>query len=326
MDLQAVYEAHAKTLAQLKSAIHKNKCAHALIFEGPKGAYACELGLAFMQLLYCEQVPCEGCSHCARIAHETHPNLVVIRPSKQFIVKDDILTLQRNFNQTALEPGPKVYLIDQADKMNAQASNALLKFLEEPHPDLYGVLITEDASRLLPTLQSRSQKIVLPSLPKPLLEKLLLEAGFEQDDARLASTLHAHLESAKHFLNESLTHDAKTLVEWVYEQRSKQQPLLITMQKEHPELVKDKALFERFLDIMMVYQKDVICVKMEAQPSLVFHEHAALFEGIAELESLSQLREEFEAMIQLKDRLNQPIHLPLAFDNLLMRLESESSL
>lgn len=326
MDLQAAYEAHQPHIAQLKEAIRKNMCAHALIFEAPKGAYALELALVFAQLLYCEKVPCEGCSHCHRIAHETHPNLVVIRPSKQFILKEDILALQKNFNQTALEEGPKIYLIDQADRMNPQAANALLKFLEEPHPQLYGVLITEDASRLLPTLQSRSQKITLPSLPQALLQSLLEEEGFERDEAKLASVLHAHFESAKAFLTDSQTHEALDIVEWAYDQLAQEASLLIPMQKQFAQLVKDKGLFERFIDIMMVYQKDIICVKMEAQPSLVFHEHYDRMSLLAKRKTRTQLRDEFAAMITLKDRLTHPIHLPLAFDNLLMRLESEQSL
>ncbi len=326
MELQAAYEAHRPIIDQLKAALAKKMCAHALIFEAPKGAYAFELGLIFGQLLYGEEDPNVGGTHAARIAHETHPNLVVIRPTKQFILKEDILALQRNFNQTALEPGPKLYLIDQADRMNPQAANALLKFLEEPHPDIYGVLITEDASRLLPTLQSRSQKLTLPSLSQPLLQSLLEAEGFERDDAHLASVLNAHFESAKGFLNDALTQQALDMVDWAYEKLLEETSLLIPMQKQFPELIKDKALFERFIDIMMVYQKDIICVKMEAQPSLVFHEHYEKMTRLAKRKTRSQLRDEFAAMITLKDRLTHPIHLPLAFDNLMMRLESEQSI
>ena len=88
---------------------------------------------------------------------------------------------------TPAEGGWRVVIVDQADMMNANAANALLKILEEPHARSLLILVTQAAGRLLPTLRSRCRRLDLPPLPAGVVGELLAQHAPElAGDARNA--------------------------------------------------------------------------------------------------------------------------------------------
>jgi len=110
--------------------------------------------------------------HLSLLKNNSHPNIIIAEKEidektkklKNFIVIDQI----RKINQFCLETSiiediPKFILIDCADDMNINASNALLKILEEPKLNTYFFLISHQPSSLLPTIKSRCLKINLPN-------------------------------------------------------------------------------------------------------------------------------------------------------------------
>ena len=108
--------------------------------------------------------------HLSLLKNNTHPNIIIVKKEidektkkiKNFITIDQI----RKINQFSLETSvieniPKFIVIDSADDMNSNASNALLKILEEPKLNTYFFLISHKPSSLLPTIKSRCLKINL---------------------------------------------------------------------------------------------------------------------------------------------------------------------
>lgn len=90
-----------------------------------------------------------------------NPDIYIIRPSNDKIVKEDILSLQDSFKTKSLLNRNKVYIIESAEKMNSYASNALLKFLEEPEQNIYGILISSNLNKVLSTIKSRCQILMV---------------------------------------------------------------------------------------------------------------------------------------------------------------------
>lgn len=80
-----------------------------------------------------------------------------IDSSSSVIKKAQILEIQEKFMTKSLNNKPRIYVINDADKLNEQASNSLLKFLEEPQPGIIGILVSDSRYRVLETLQSRCQ-------------------------------------------------------------------------------------------------------------------------------------------------------------------------
>ena len=317
-------KAQAEAVQILESSYRKNRLAHAYIFEGEAGTKKFDTALFFAAMLLCdgsEEHPCGQCKQCKRISHMTHPNLYVIQTTKQTIPKDTIRLLQAEFNKTAVEDGPKVYIIDDSDKMNAHASNALLKFLEEPHPDIYGILLTQNASSLLPTIRSRSQKIGFRNLDQKVIYASLIEGGFDPQLARLAAAMHHTTIEAEQFLANERLYDMIDLVKVLYEAIAEASSLVLTFEKESFGVIKSREDYQAFIDILIYYQKDCIYGKMKHYKKLIFQDQSANIEAVNQLKTKSMLIEELEHMLEFKMRISHYINERLAMDNLLILLE-----
>lgn len=134
---------------------------HGLLFAGPADIGKKDLALAFANYLLCAaegNKPCGSCAPCLLCRAGTHPDLLQVAPRDSRQVRMEQIRDMIDWSmQTANQGGRKVALIDPADAMNAQSSNALLKCLEEPGPGTVIVLISSEPMSLLPTIRSRCQ-------------------------------------------------------------------------------------------------------------------------------------------------------------------------
>ncbi|MBO0601915.1 DNA polymerase III subunit delta' [Sporosarcina sp. E16_3] len=138
--------------------LNNNRLVHAYLFEGDGN----ELAMWLTKQVFCKIIsdePCGECSSCRRINVHNHPDVHVIEPDGQAIKIDQIRLLQKEAAYKGVEGSKQVFIIKQADRMNPQASNALLKFLEEPFQDTLSILIADKRDSILPTILSRVQTI-----------------------------------------------------------------------------------------------------------------------------------------------------------------------
>jgi DNA polymerase-3 subunit delta' len=162
-------------------------------------------GLA--QALVCEKRRgadiCGSCSACMRAIPKAdgksrHPDVIIIEralyepstigrrtPETQEISIDQIRTLV--LARAAYPPHEgraKVIVIRRAEELSISAANALLKTLEEPIAKTHFILLTTAIGALLPTVQSRSQRVRFGPLPDPVLESILVQKGVAPDVAK----------------------------------------------------------------------------------------------------------------------------------------------
>lgn len=93
-------------------------------------------------------------------SYENNPDIIILEANPS---KDDIKELIKNLSITSQFNNAKVYIIDQVEKLNDFACNALLKTLEEPQSNIYAFLLTSNIDLVLPTISSRCQKIFISS-------------------------------------------------------------------------------------------------------------------------------------------------------------------
>ncbi len=148
---------------------------HALMFVGPSGVGKMKLALAFAQALVCESLAephqqsdaCGICGACRRIEKKQSESLTILEPdaelAKPVIKVEKIRELLASLSLVAIGQA-RVIIIDQAHRLNAQTSNALLKTLEEPTENIYFILIANDTHQFLPTIRSRTQVIRFSAL------------------------------------------------------------------------------------------------------------------------------------------------------------------
>ena len=185
---------HRKILELLTRVVHTKRLAHAYVFSGLEGIGKRLTALALAKNLLCSSgggKSCGTCSACIQVDRGSHPDLMIIEPEKGVITIDSIRNLKRELSRKSFSGGYKVCLIDDAEKMNLQAENALLKTLEEPTPDTVIILITGKPYRLLPTVLSRCQHLKFQPLALFDASELIMAgvAGVERDDSLLMASL-----------------------------------------------------------------------------------------------------------------------------------------
>src|SRR5690606_18903914 len=120
----------------LMNSIKRNRVSHAYLINGEHGTGKEEFALLIAKVLFClernEVEPCQKCINCKRIESRNHPDVHWIEPEGKSIKKEQIENLQKEFTYSGLESNQKVYVIKEADTLTVNASNRILKFLEEP--------------------------------------------------------------------------------------------------------------------------------------------------------------------------------------------------
>lgn len=132
---------------------------HALLLTSGSNINKLDFARSFSQLLLCKTGnACGICHACALFSATTHPDYRFIEPTDHGQIKiDQIRELVEALSQTAQQGAYRVVVINQADRLNPAAANALLKTLEEPGQQTVLMLLTERPSLILPTLRSRCQ-------------------------------------------------------------------------------------------------------------------------------------------------------------------------
>jgi len=171
----------------------KGHLAHAYLLVGAPGAGKEALAFSLAKLLLCEAPylgedlpsPCGSCAGCLKFEHQTHPDLVILKPQGAMIKLDQIRDLQRALSFFPLDSQRRVCLILEAQKINLPAANALLKTLEEPPGRNHLILTATSVRALLPTIVSRCQVIhceglSVNALMERIKEERLCPSGLAQ--------------------------------------------------------------------------------------------------------------------------------------------------
>jgi DNA polymerase-3 subunit delta' len=324
MAFEKLQESQPEVMQLLENSIQKDRLSHAYLFEGQKGTKKFEIGLYFAMRLLCtdEHKPCGVCHNCRRIQNRTHPNVYVIEPEKNMIRKQQIQDLQNEFNKTAVEPGPKVYIIRNIELIHVNAANSLLKFLEEPHPNIHAILTTENIHRILPTIISRSQVIQFTSLSRKIVYQELVDEGYPQETSHIISNLTSATGEAFDIASNEFFMDIIDLVKEIFRLLvTREEPLVIYFNENSSIIYQDSDLNDLFISSLMIYQKDIIDYKIGNMYHIAFEKEIDTIQAIARDKTKNRLIEELESMLVLKSKVSSYINFRLAYDNLLLKLE-----
>jgi len=189
--------------AQLRTALRTGTLSHAYVFEGPKGTGRKATARVLAQALHCAESgddACGRCAECRKIENGNHPDCIWIDADGSSVKIDQVRELQKQFAYRTATPKPRVYTIEAADRLTPQAANALLKFLEEPGSATVAILLTENGQALLPTIRSRTQRLVFLPLAPAVMEEALLKEGLPPALVKAAVRLAPGLDSARELI------------------------------------------------------------------------------------------------------------------------------
>jgi DNA polymerase III subunit delta' len=152
--------------------------AHAYLYHGPPGTGKREAARAFAAELICEGAP-DPADAERRVRAGVHPDLSWVEPrgAHEVLVEDVRTQVVRLAALRPFEAERRVFVIAEADRMNDESQNALLKTLEEPGDFAHFVLVSSSPGRLLPTIVSRCQSVRFKPVPAARLTELLEGEG-----------------------------------------------------------------------------------------------------------------------------------------------------
>ncbi|NPA40360.1 MAG: DNA polymerase III subunit delta' [Thermodesulfobacteria bacterium] len=172
----------------LKLALEKDRLSHAYLFTGIKGVGKETTARAFILHLFCEKSkenPCKECKSCKKVFKKVHPDILELFPEKREITIKQVREVINFLKYAPVEASYKVVLIRDAEKLNPEAGNALLKSLEEPPSYALFILITENFTQLLPTIVSRTQVVRFRSLPESFIAEELKKKYWLEEEIAL---------------------------------------------------------------------------------------------------------------------------------------------
>ncbi len=147
----------------LKKIVNSRVIPHAFLFAGPKGTGKTSAARILAKIINCEKpkkngVPCDKCEQCISIAKGTNLDVIEMDAASHRGI-DDVRSLRDAVKLAPTKAEKKIYIIDEAHMLTTEASNALLKTLEEPPEHVIFILATTNPEKLIDTIRSRTTLI-----------------------------------------------------------------------------------------------------------------------------------------------------------------------
>lgn len=165
---RGTHAGHRRLVGLLARSVHRGTLPPSLIFSGPVGAGKRLTAIATAQAINCllprgegeSYDACGTCAACTRIARGAHPDVVIVEPGDSGSIKiEQVRDVIERAGYRPFEGRRRVVIVNDADAMASSPQNALLKVLEEPPPSSVFILVTARPDMLLPTVQSRCQRL-----------------------------------------------------------------------------------------------------------------------------------------------------------------------
>lgn len=318
---------HEQIISHLQNAITMDKVSHAYIINGPDNSGKRMLAEAFAAALQCEKggsEPCGECHSCKQAEGRNQPDIIYVSHEKPNTISVDDIRGQVN-NDIVIKPYSsryKIYIVDEAEKMNVQAQNALLKTIEEPPAYAVILLLTSNADAFLPTILSRCVTLNIKVVPDERIKKFLMSryqvpdyqadvcVAFAQGNVGKA----IQLASSEDF-NELKTATLQ-LMKRVRDINLYEMTVAVRQIGEYKLQIND------YFDLMMIWYRDVLMFKATGDVNgLIFKDEVYDIKRQAEKSSYNGIEQILQALRKAQVRLNANVNFDLVIELLLLTIK-----
>lgn len=314
-------------IARFKKILKNKELAHAYLLVGPGGAGKMSIANWLALRLFClhpqENEPDMTCPECQRILSGNHPDIVMAAPDGRQIKVDEIRHLKAEFTKSAMEGNKKLFIIRDADKMTTGAANSLLKFIEEPSPGVYILMMTTNKSALLPTIRSRTQVIELQPLKRDTLLQVLAEHDIPTSQRQIAVGLTDSVETIESWQEDDWFANAISAVLQWYKDVAKPDMLgFVDVQTALLKVAPDRNKQQIVLDLMTLVWRDTLMIASGiTDPSrLHFTNATADLQTVAGRYSAKQILAGSQLTLETRHMLEQNISFQNVAEQLTIRL------
>ncbi len=325
----------------LKTFVRNRTQPHALLFTGDDGVGKKMTAWAFAMASNClklkptrgRHVPleevdaCGVCAPCRKIAGNHHPDVIHVAPLSSVIRIAQIRALLQTLTLKPNEADRRVVIISDAQAMNTEAGNALLKVLEEPPDRTLLVLTAGQPADLLPTVVSRCHQIRFSPLAEADIERLLIsEGGIEPETAKTVAPLcsgsytRAQKRIDRRWLNRR---------EWIFQalgclMATTGNADVRTWLALAERLAKERVLVEESLEIITMWLRDVLVVGLDPQ-RVLNRDRLELLTSAARQADRHSLLEQIDAVGEAEAALRSNTNTRLTLDAMVLRMAGACS-
>lgn len=314
-------------IQNLRMSLKHQKISHAYIIQGEKLSGKKMIADIFARSLQCEcedNKPCNECRSCKQAIGKNHPDIIYVSHDKPNVISVDNIREQINAD-IAIKPysgSYKIYIMDEAEKMNPQAQNALLKTLEEPPEYAVIILLASNIEMMLPTILSRCVVMNIKAISNDEIKGYLMKkveipdylanvcASFARGNLGRAINLASNEEF------EQMKQDVLGLLKNISELEYNQ------MSKAAKDIEEKKYDINDYLDLCMIWYRDILLMKSGSDTKhIIFSEE--LFDLRREgrrysFEGITNIIQEIE---HARNRWKSNVNLQLTFEMMFMEMQ-----
>lgn len=296
-----------KVVKKVKENPNKN---HAYMVHTNDVSYAKDIIYSFAKTLLCPNQGCNSCSVCNRIDQNTYPEMVIIEKHGSMIKKEQILKLRENFSKKSMEGINRLYIIFEVDKLNKEAANSLLKFLEEPEENVLGILTTNSLSKVQDTIVSRCQ--VIPLMPVKLEEK-----GTSLERLRqLFSTDEVAITMLQGEKGKEKVDKLVQFIETLDQEKSR--TIVKAKKLWHNEFENKDQVLVAF-QMIAIFYRDILEYKLSSNIT-IFQDYKEEIKKLSKQNEVVDIIKKIDIILKMKEKANTNFNLNLLFDKMVIEI------
>lgn len=301
--------------------LRNEKLSHAYLISGNQGMPLKETALYLAKSILCDSpnpLACDSCITCVRIDEGNYPDLMLFDGEKERIKKGDIERIMTNFDKTALEKkGIMIYILHLVETTSAIVVNSLLKFLEEPGKNVFAFLTTENESRVLPTIISRTQVFRLKAINVHEIIKEAVSAGIFEEDAQLLSVFYNDPDTIRENIeNPNFVIAKQALSDQLNALLMSKDDAIFTCQRLVEPKLKTNEITRMYLKLLSQVFQDLTNLQVKGQ--IIFSCYANIYEGL--LGKLKNLDKSLLVIMSSLKKLELNVNTSLLLDHIIFEI------
>lgn len=308
---------------QLKHYIIQNRIPQALLVMGGKGLGKHRLVNSFAQSLLCMQRTeaaeyCGHCRSCILFSAQTHPDYLYLAPEETGkVIGIDVI--RQLTAKLALKPqfdGHRVVVINPAEALNNASANAFLKYLEEPSERTSLLLISNAPAKLLATIKSRCQQLLIDTPNSMALKEWLQQQGIVNESSLLLNLAQGAPLLAKQFAEDGIVVQRNTCFKQ-WEALAKSENKLIEISEQWSKL--DKAKIDLLLFWLISWVMDMIKLSYQQQITIINSDLVLNLQELVSKLNLIDLYKYYDGLLLSHNRFDTQLNKQLMFEEMLIQ-------
>ena len=297
------------------NSVKNDKISHAYLIESSDIKYGLEFAIAISKFLLCpihytNSSKCDKCIICEQINNGEFIELEFVKPDGKNIKKEQIIKLQENFRYKPVIGNRKIYIIEKAELLNAEAANSLLKFLEEPSEFITAILVTSNIYQVYETIKSRCQILKL----KEKKQKLELSSV-----EKIGNILFENVEEKNIFLENNPADLINSIIEYVLYLDENKNNTIVFKNKNILNMLNDNFNIGLLFKTIILLYKEVLNYKLGAELEY-FNDYVDKFDSIISNNTNEKLALKIEKIIDISNKIKFNVNSNLILDKMVMAI------